>query len=233
MRNVINTRVSTVVTTLCAFWALVPDAALTLVAYRFGHPNSVRRAPYTLAFNSFELAKIFGRLADQSPIGSVLATPSCSNLSPEIQGRRKWHGIFEHDGEEIDRLQFLKRLSAIQLTWPRYYVANRQPPFLVPDKQRHKFRLKGYLGNVATDMQKPDDSTDRDSSAVKCIRKIVKQPIDKEAADTVFVTLSHEEDKLTVNHIVAFIKYRSPLLQMVNWEAFIASLPVGPEDIPI
>ncbi|EDO05764.1 putative integral membrane protein [Babesia bovis T2Bo] len=221
---------------VAAIWALVTvisshSGAIVLPAPN--HMNHVFQPADTLAFNSFELAKIFGRLTDQSPIGSVLATPTCSNLDANVQKRRKWHGIFEREDEEIDSNQFRSRLAATKLVWPTYYVANRQTPYLVPDKQRHKFKLKGYLGHVVpTDLQKtnvPKEGDPRDQKVVN----IGSQPLDKAAADTVFKALSHKDGKLTINHILAFIKYHSPLLEMVNWETFIASLPVGPDDIPV
>ncbi|ORM41262.1 uncharacterized protein BXIN_0845 [Babesia sp. Xinjiang] len=234
MRHVHSTPFTIAATSLCVFWFLALCPAGALAPERLGRAATAPGRTYALAFSAFELAKIFGRLADQSPIGSVLAAPTSRIVGVCTRGRRKWREIFVEEGEEIDRAQFVSRLSATGLTWPTYYVANRQPPFLVPEKQRHKFRLKGYLANVAGDLHKTDDLKGAESADVgRMLREVAVQPLDHDAAETVFMTLSHEENKLTVNHILAFIKYRSPLLQMVNWEAFLASLPVGPEDILI
>ncbi|GIX64826.1 signal peptide containing protein [Babesia caballi] len=209
-----------------------PAAALTLAGG--ARPIAVFRRTGRLAFSAIELAKVFGRLADPSPIGSVLATPSSRLGGVDSRGQRKWRGLFLREDEQLDRVQFAKRLGAAQLEWPTYYVANRQPPFLVPEKQRHKFKLKGYLGHVVIDQHRAEDAKDGPLADFgRTLKSIARQPLDRGAVDSVFMALSHEEERLAVNHILAFIKYRSPLLQMVNWEAFLASLPVGPEDIPI
>ncbi|CDR98050.1 hypothetical protein, conserved [Babesia bigemina] len=216
------------------FWAtfcLGTGAFLPAAAVR---PTAVLKHFDSLAFNAIELAKIFGRLSDPSPIGSVLKTPNCHVAGVDTRRPCKWRSIFDHDDESLSRSQFSKRLAAAQLDWPTYYVANRQPLFLVPERQRHKFKLKGYLGNVAIDTPRVGDAKDG-SAAIsgRALKSIAEQPLEEEAVDSVFMALSHEEEKLTINHILAFIRYRSPLLRMVNWEAFLASLPVGPDDIPI
>ncbi|KAK1936429.1 hypothetical protein X943_003396 [Babesia divergens] len=242
MRNEPRTTHTSVITRGLALYCIGVAAVCVLALDRPSRSIAVARHTNTLAFSSVELAKvrlhihcitpfqIFGRLADPSPIGSVLATPTSKLASAKEKCKLKWHGMFKHDDEELSRSEFAKRLSKAPLSWPTYYVANRQPPFLVPEKQRHKFKIKGYLGHVALQSQRLENSSDVCATDEKAI---VKQPLADEALDSVFMALSNEEEKLTVNHILAFIKYRSPLLQMVNWEVFIASLPVGPEDIPI
>lgn len=230
MRNEPRTTHTSVITRALALYCIGVAAVCVLALDRPFRSIAVARHTNTLAFSSVELAKIFGRLADPSPIGSVLATPTSKLASAKEKCKLKWHGMFKHDDEELSRSEFAKRLSKAPLSWPTYYVANRQPPFLVPEKQRHKFKIKGYLGHVALQSQRLENSSDVCATGEKAI---AKQPLADEALDSVFMALSNEEEKLTVNHILAFIKYRSPLLQMVNWEVFIASLPVGPEDIPI
>ncbi|KAK1442397.1 hypothetical protein BgAZ_404270 [Babesia gibsoni] len=219
---------------LC-IWALhhlCSSSASCVASGRASRSIANLRSAKAAAFSSIELAKIFGRLADHSTIGSVLATPTSKLTPSDSSGKRAWRGLFNSEEEELGRAEFVKRLANAPFTWPTYYVANRQPPFLVPEKQRHKFKLKGYLGHVALQLHKPEDSSNGELSN-KTLKAHAKQPLAPEAVDSVFQALSHEEEKLTVNHIIAFIKYRSPLLQMVNWEGFIASLPVGPDDIPI
>ncbi|GBE62465.1 phosphopentomutase [Babesia ovata] len=223
MRNIAIYSCTIAVATYWATFCLGTGAFLSAAAVR---PTAVLSHVNNLAFNAIELAKIFGRLADPSPIGSVLKTPNCNVVGVDTRRKCKWRSLFDHEDESLSRPQFSKRLAAAQLDWPTYYVANRQPLFLVPERQRHKFKLKGYLGN---------DDAKEGAAAIsgRALKGIATQPLEEEAVDSVFMALSHEEDKLTINHILAFIRYRSPLLRMVNWETFLASLPVGPDDIPI
>ncbi|EKX72666.1 signal peptide containing protein [Theileria equi strain WA] len=214
---------------LCIILFASPRIVDTLENRHILRANGLHNTHRT-AFQTLDLIKIFGRLSEPSLIGNVMAT-STSILGKNSQ--LTWKLLFKNDKEKINVADFKKRLTRIRFKWPKEYMTNKQLPFLIPLKSRSLFKIKCKPIMV-------NPTLFSEISAGLCTRNykavgdhIDAQRIDPESISATFKALSCEEEFLTVEHVLAYINYMSPLMEMVNWNSFISSLPVGPEDIKI
>ncbi|EAN31231.1 putative integral membrane protein [Theileria parva strain Muguga] len=198
--------------------------------------NTIRNSYFHthLLFQTLDLIKIFGRISEVSLIGNVIPL-SVDRLGNNFTVKKlRWKRLFKNKKEKLDLETFKERLYNCSFSWPSDYITNRTTPFLIPLKFRHKYKLKCKCFPVSMELYYDIKSRlckDGELITNKIINNYIQnQPIHINSIDSTFKALSGEEEELTLEHMIAYIKYRSPLIQMINWNSFISSLPVGPDD---
>ncbi|XP_955185.1 uncharacterized protein TA04835 [Theileria annulata] len=179
-----------------------------------------------LLFQTLDLIKIFGRISEISLIGNVipLNVERLGNLKIK---NLKWKSIFKDKNEKLDLETFKNRLYNCSFTWPSDFITNQTTPFLIPLKFRHKYKLKCKCFPVNMEMYYDIKSKLNKDTLNNYIQNL---PIHINSIDSTFKALSGEEEKLTIEHIIEYINYHSPLIQMINWNTFISSLPYSSQE---
>ncbi|BAM41101.1 conserved hypothetical protein [Theileria orientalis strain Shintoku] len=211
------------------------ESQYTLIIFsnvRFGEGSSALFSPM------FNFIQVFGRISEPSLIGSVIPSSKERLGSNSSVKKLKWKSLFENEAEKLSLDRFSERLNRCVFSWPLDYMTNRTAPFLIPLKFRNRFKIKckcfpiniGVYNELKAKVAEKLNVENANISISQLNQFIKSEPIDKESIESTFKALSGEENLLTLEHIMAYIHYRSPLVEMINWNCFISSLPVGPDD---